>query len=184
MQYIKDVNELNIPEAIKLADKGVDIFNANDDYFNDICHENIDGKDIIIKDRRNDIYKNVSFCQKGCIYNGIDYTYFAANCICNSSFLETNSAINITKDKNNKEKGLDFKTLKESIISSLFDFNLNVIYCYNLVFNLKILKNNIGFFCMAILLLLQIIFLIIYLVKKLQPLKNFMLIFSKINQKE
>ena len=183
LQYIKDVNELNIPEAIKLADKGVDIFNANDDYFNDICHENIDGKDIIIKDRRNDIYKNVSFCQKGCIYNGIDYTYFAANCICNSSFLETNSAINITKDKNNKEKGLDFKTLKESIISSLFDFNLNVIYCYNLVFNLKILKNNIGFFCMAILLLLQIIFLIIYLVKKLQPLKNFMLIFSKINAK-
>ena len=56
LQYIKDVNELNIPEAIKLADKGVDIFNANDDYFNDICHENIDGKDIIIKDRRNDIY--------------------------------------------------------------------------------------------------------------------------------
>ena len=68
LQYIKDVNELNIPEAIKLADKGVDIFNANDDYFNDICHENIDGKDIIIKDRRNDIYKNVSFCQKGCKY--------------------------------------------------------------------------------------------------------------------
>ena len=61
LQFIKDVNELNIQEAIKLADKGIDVFNASDDYFNDICHENIDGKDIIIKDRRNDIYKNVSF---------------------------------------------------------------------------------------------------------------------------
>ena len=55
MQYIKDVKELNIEESIKLADKGIDVFNANDVYFNGICHENIDGKDIIIKDRRNDI---------------------------------------------------------------------------------------------------------------------------------
>ena len=183
LQYIKDVNELNIQTAIKLADKGIDVFNANDDYFNDICHENIDGKDIIIKDRRNDIYKNVSFCQKGCIYNGINYEYFAANCICNSNDLQNNSTINKTNDKNTKEKGLDFKKLKESFISNLFDFNINVIFCYNLVFNLKLLKNNIGFFCLAILLFFQIIFLIIYLVKKLKPLKIFMLIFSKFNVK-
>ena len=179
LQYIKDVNELNIQTAMNLANSGVDVFDVNDEYFNDICHENIDGKDIIINDRRKDIYKNVSFCQKGCKYNGIDFTYFAANCICNSSFLQNNSENNITTDKSTNEEGFNFKTLKESFIANLFDFNINVIFCYNLVFNSKLLKNNIGFFCMVILLLLQIIFFLIYLIKKLESLKSFMLIFSK-----
>ena len=88
-------------------------------------------------------------CQKGCKYNGINYTYFAANCICNSSFLENNfDKNNITTEENDKDEKLNFSVLKESFITNLFDFNINVIYCYNLVFNLKLLKNNIGFFCM------------------------------------
>ena len=76
------------------------------------------------------------------------------------------------------DEKLNFSELKDSFISNLFDFNINVIYCYNLVLNLKLLKNNIGFFCMIFLLLLQIIFFIIYLVKRLKPLKHFMLIFG------
>ena len=50
-------------------------------------------------------------------------------------------------------------------------------YCLNLVFNLKLLKKNIGFFIMIIFFFLQILFFFIYLIKKLKPLKNFMLIF-------
>ena len=46
------------------------------------------------------IYKNVSFCQKGCKYNGINYEYFAANSICNSNNLQNSSSINKTNDKN------------------------------------------------------------------------------------
>ena len=179
MKNISDVEGINVQSVINLAQKGVDVFNANDDYFNDICHENIDGKDIIIKDRRNDIYKNVSFCQKGCKYNGIDIQLLTANCICNSSFLQSDTDYNNTNDANSKEEELNFKKLKESFISNLFDFNIDVIYCYNLVFNLKLLKSNIGFFCMIILLLLQILFFIIYLVKKLKSLRSFMLIFYK-----
>ena len=43
---------------------------------------------------------------------------------------------------------------------------------------MKLLKYNIGFFCMIFLLFLQIIFFIIYLIKRLKPLKHFMLIFG------
>ena len=39
MQYIKDVEKLDISSAIVLSNKRVDVFNASDDYFNDICHE-------------------------------------------------------------------------------------------------------------------------------------------------
>ncbi len=102
MQYIEDIEELDIQSAINLAQIGIDVFNARDDYFNDICHnyENSGGKDIIIKDRRADIYQNVSFCQKGCKYNGINYTLVAANCICNSNFLQSNLDNNNTSDEN------------------------------------------------------------------------------------
>ena len=64
MKYIGDVEELNIDSAKSLANQGVDVFNANDDFFNDICqsYDNNNGTDIVIKDRRADIYQNASFC--------------------------------------------------------------------------------------------------------------------------
>ena len=66
IKYIGDVKELNIDSAMSFSEQGIDVFNANDDFFNDICtdFDNIDGKDIIINDRRNDIYQNAKFCQK------------------------------------------------------------------------------------------------------------------------
>ena len=91
MKYIGDVEELDIQSAMNLASKGIDVFNPTDDYFNDICknYDNNDGKDIIIQDRRTDIYQNVSFCQKGCEYDGMNYELMTANCICDSNSLQT-----------------------------------------------------------------------------------------------
>jgi len=57
----------------------------------------------------------------------------------------------------------------------LLDFNIEVIYCYNLVFEKKILVKNIGFYCMLSLNILQIIFLCIFLIKKLRRIKKYML---------
>ena len=74
MKYIGDIKELDIQSAINFARQGIDVFNAKDDFFNDICqnYNNTNGKDIIIKDRRNDIYKKVTFCEKGCLYTGMN----------------------------------------------------------------------------------------------------------------
>lgn len=55
--------------------------------------------------------------------------------------------------------------------------------CYNLVFYKKILKNNIGFYCMNAMLILELIFLSIFFIKKLEPLKHFMLLFYYSNNK-
>ena len=57
MKYIGDVEELNINSALSFSNQGIDVFNAKDDFFNDICQDfsNTNGKDIIINDRRNDI---------------------------------------------------------------------------------------------------------------------------------
>ena len=54
MKYIGDIKELDIESAKILSEQGIDVFNASDEFFNDICHpyESSDGKDIIIDDRR------------------------------------------------------------------------------------------------------------------------------------
>ena len=181
MKYIGDTKELDINSAISLANQSIDVFNTNDDFFNDICHDfnNTDGKDIIINDRRKDIYQNATFCQSGCTYSGMNYELMAANCLCDSSILQINSNNNNTNNinNNNEEENITFKTVTKLFIANLFNFNLDVFKCYNLVLNLKILKGNIGFYCMAIMFILQIIFLFVFLIKRLNPLKNFMLFF-------
>ena len=105
-----------------------------------------------------------------------------ANCICDPSLIQNslnneNSNINTNNIKYKEEK-LNFNSLKESFIANLLEFNIEVIYCYNLVFNIKILKRNIGFYCLLSMFILQLIFLIVFLVKKLKPLKNYMLFFN------
>ena len=167
MKYIGDVEELDIESAMSLADQGVDVFNANDDFFNDICtnYDNTDGTDIVIKDRRTDIYQNASFCQSGCIYNGMNYDLMIANCLCDSSYLQISLDSNNTNNEENIKENLNFNTIAESFLSNLLDFNIDVIYCYNLLFNLEILKTNIGFISMIVMFILQIIFFFIYLIK-------------------
>ena len=107
----------------------------------------------------------------------MNYELMTANCLCNSSLLQISSDNNI-EDKNEKEEKLNFNTLTESIIANLFDFNIEVFNCYNLVFNLKLLSTNIGFYCMSGMFILQLIFLFIYLTKRVKPIKYYMITFN------
>ena len=181
MKYIGDVKELNLDSAKSLSEQGIDIFNAKDEFFNDICHpyDCPDGKDIILNDRRKDIYQNATFCENGCSYLGMNFNLMVANCKCNSSIFqieENNKTENVNKESNNNS----FESLTKSIISNLIDFNYEVIRCYNLVFNIKILFHNIGFFSMFIMIFLQIIFFFVYLIKNVKPIKVFMKNFNDI----
>ena len=84
---------------MSLAESGVDVFDETDEFFNNICHEydNKDGIDIIIDDRRSDVYKNVSFCTQGCSYSGMDYELMIANCVCDTRILESSFENNSRK---------------------------------------------------------------------------------------
>ena len=100
---------------------------------------------------------------------------------CESIILEEYEYNNTNVEKNLKDD--KFKILTKLFISNLIDFNYDVLRCYNLALNKKILINNIGFYCLSFTFILQIIFIFIYLIKKLKPLKYFMLIFQ-MNQSE
>ena len=116
MKYIGDVKELDIQTAKSLSSQGIDVFNASDEFFNDLCHKynNEDGKDIIIDDRRKDIYQNATFCQNGCTYSGMDYELMTANCICDSSVLQESP--NVTKEIKTDSTNINFNTLAKSFI--------------------------------------------------------------------
>ena len=95
----------------------------------------------------------------------------SANCLCDSSILGGEEKIT-TENKGNQEESLTFKTLTKSFISNLLDFNVEIIYCYNLAFNDKILVKNIGFYSMSLLIISQIVFLCLFIIKKLEPIKK------------
>ena len=76
MKYRGNIEKLDLETAQIFSNNGIDVFNVADDFFNDICHpfDNPYNKDITINDRRNDIYQNLTFCQVGCKYNGVNYS--------------------------------------------------------------------------------------------------------------
>ena len=181
-KYLGDIGEINIELVKNYADIGIDVFNASDEFFNSLCYKynNKEGKDITIEDRRTYIFQNVTFCQEGCTYEGMDLELITANCICKTNSFQ-DKMNNITNDDIAEYNRLHFKDLVKSFIANWLDFNIDVIYCYNLVFNIPIIKVNIGFIFMISLFLFQIIFLIIFLIKKLKPIKNFMIASKKNN---
>ena len=88
VKYIGDTEELNMEQAKDYAEQGIDIYNASSEFFNDLCYQynNEGGEDITMEDRRNEVYQNVSFCQDGCSYGGIDYELMTVKCICTCWF--------------------------------------------------------------------------------------------------
>ena len=161
LKYIGDVeDELNINSAKDYSDKGIDVFNPQDNFFNDICHpyDNSDGKDIILEDRRTDLYQNATFCEDGCTYTGMNYDLMVANCLCDSDFFQKEEEKNETNvDEIQKSETVNFKTISKSFIENLFDFNYKVIFCYNLVLDTKILVKNIGFYTLFAMFVFQMI---------------------------
>ena len=61
LKYIGDEEKINMNNAREFADKGIDIFYASDDFFNDKCKYYDINLDITIQDRREDIFQDVIF---------------------------------------------------------------------------------------------------------------------------
>ena len=61
LKYIGDEEKINMNNTREFAEKGIDIFNASDDFFNDKCKYYDINLDITIQDRREDIFQDVIF---------------------------------------------------------------------------------------------------------------------------
>lgn len=114
---LHDTEELNISNGLFYSKQLIDIYNPEDKFFNDMCYDySEDGKDILINDRRQYIYNNITICGEGCEYLGINYTSKKVNCNCNCLFsknkITTNK--NFTKQSVPKHNIYSFKCSKQT----------------------------------------------------------------------
>ena len=130
--YAMKDNSLDMNSISKFNNTGIDVFNINDSFFNDICHPYSDSNnDIVLEDRIKDIYQNYSLCEEGCSYNGIDLVNKTISCDCK---VKTNMSLN----GSSSITLIYFDDIK-------IESNFGLIKCYQLVFSFKGKLTNIGF---------------------------------------
>ena len=93
---IMDKNDTNYETQTSLASQGINIFDLNDPFFTDICYDydNPLKKDIALNDRVKDMYPNVTLCDEGCEYKGINLTDMTSTCDCKFNDIANNALQN------------------------------------------------------------------------------------------
>ena len=156
---IKNKSLIDLDTANYFKQSGIDIFNINDSFFNDICEPYSDSdNDLILEDRIRDIYQNYSLCEDGCSYDKIDLDNLTISCEC--------------KVKDNISTVITPINLEHSEGSST---NFELIKCYNLVFSSDGKLNNIGFIIFTILVSAHIPILIYYFMKGVKPVREYII---------
>ena len=148
---IKNTSLLNTTFISQFSDKGIDVFNISDNFFNDICYSYSNNQtDLILGDRVEDIYQNFSLCDSNCEYMKINLTTMKVYCECQ---VKTEISTEVSEPQ------------FSAVVKSTFkDSNINVIKCYKLVFNLSNKKSNIGFFVFVFFIICQIPLLVHFLI--------------------
>jgi len=158
---IKERTNLDLKSASNFKNLGVDVLDINDDFFNNLCHAFADGdKDMILEDRIKYIFQNYSLCEEGCSYNSLDIETKSITCDCK-----------IQGNLSTITSPLVFTSGKES---SIFDSNIGVSKCYNLVFSFSNKNKNIGFIFFTILIIAYIVFIIIQIKKGIKPICDYL----------
>ena len=142
---------VNMELGIEMGKKGFDVFDIDNDFFVDYCIPFSDSKsDVVLKDRVKDYYQNVSFCEEGCTYGGINYTSNRVKCKCLSSI----QSINISDIENSF-----------SFFDTLYSLtNLNLYECSNQVFTIESYTNSIGVYFSGGILFIHLLLIISFFI--------------------
>lgn len=158
---IKDVSEINISLAQDLAYYGYDLYNSSDAFYTDVCtpYTTEDNTDIPLEDRKKDYYQNISFCEEGCEYDGINLTEKTVNCSCTPKAIISG-----------EPSKFSFNSLGEKFKSVLSESNIKVFKCFDLVFDSENLFKNIGSWVIMGEIFAEISLVIIYAITGIKPL--------------
>ena len=141
------------------SELGYDIFDKKDKFYNDICTKFTSNysTDITLSDRRKEYYlENEIYCQEGCEYEDYNIEQQLLKCVCDAN----NKLINNIKmtDFNTNNNITSFLNIKTYA-------NLEVIKCYYLLFQIKGIIKNYGFYIMIVILFLYILIMLIFYTK-------------------
>ena len=147
------------------AAQGINIFDKSDPFFTDICYDfdNPLKKDIPINDRVTYFFPNVSLCDEGCQYNGINLEDMTASCDCKFNDISNNA---LFKDN----------PIMDTMVGEIFDLisssNLLVFKCFKYIF--KHFSRSIGGWICLVLIIAQIAMVLLYFLLELPKLKIYL----------
>ena len=143
---IRDLDLANFDYAKEFSENGYDIYDKNSDFYNDVCAPaSSNDNDIVLKDRKSDIYpNNVTLCKGNCIYKEISIEDQRIVCECN-----------INADKINEQLEENYFSEEEddgNIVNYILDnLNYKIFKCYHLLSSLEhIIKNPAFYVILAI----------------------------------
>ena len=149
---IKNNSNLNKSMILYYSGLGIDIFNINDSFFNDICFPySNSNSDVVLKDRISDIYQNYSLCDNNCEYDSIDINSNSVTCTCD---IKTELNIYLSPPF--------FSTLIKGIFK---DSNIRILKCLHLIFGFKYNLYNVGFWIFLVFVTCHIPLYIHYFIK-------------------
>ena len=122
----KDDSEINLELIKQLTENGINLFDINDEFYNDRCFSFIlNGNDVSIDDRKNDIYTKVSVCEPNCTFVDYNEENKRVECDCNFKY-------QIEENIPNKIIDNFFQKINDEI-------NYELVVCYKVF---KYFKNN------------------------------------------
>ena len=163
--YPININDLSLndiqKERMKLViEQEYDPFNKNSDFFTDICTQftSEDKTDVPLDDRKEDYFISINACDSE-NENSIYDSYIIGD---DSSYLFIKCAYGKFTTEDEKKEAID---IVENGINTVFTHsNLKIVKCNKMLFKLKHFKKNYGSWIIMILFVLQIIFLVFYLI--------------------
>ena len=158
-----DLIEIRLPIKMKeyhlkliqyTKEKGYNIFDLQDSFYNDICSIfSYNNSDISLSERKKLLdLSHENFCIENCVFSTIDINTLKSICYCKSD----NYNFSLIK-----ENGNDLNISQDSTIDFSKSSNIEVIKCFSLIFNVNIIKNNYGFYLMLFSNVINIILLIV-----------------------
>ena len=165
--------DISIPAIIPVNE--LDKYNKSSPLYNDICYTltSESGTDKILKDRQKDFANNnLSVCEEDCVFSEYDPKIQKALCSCFTKIkLPLISEIKIDKDKMLS----NFKNIKNIA-------NVEMLKCYNLLYDKKMILKNSANFIVASLLMLSLISIFVFICHNIDSIKKKLNQFPKINQ--
>ena len=152
---IRNLSLANFDYAKEFSKEGYDIYNKKDNFYNDICSSaSKNNSDIILKDRKTDIYpNNITLCKDNCEYQTINLENKRMVCLCN---------INANKNNETNKEEYDFLINNNNntniIIEYILDnLNYKIFKCYYLILSIDNLVNNPSFYIVLIIFIISLI---------------------------
>ena len=160
-----DLEEVN-DEAELIASQGVDIFDLDSPFYNDVCfmYDSPNGKDATPNDRLNKYYPNISICETGCTPSKVNLTSFEAICKCEFNDIMSSS-------------GVGEKLIEDSfgeIFEMIDNSNIVIFKCISDVFVAKHFFKNVGTYIALGIMVGQIACVVAYYLVGYSPIMRYL----------